>query len=243
MKMRLRKRRPEGLAEQRNDVEQYHIEHITMFVESVSAEYSRGLHATHEIGPSVTVFGSARTKPGEPAYTAAMQAGRLLAGAGFSVITGGGSGIMEAANRGAALAGGGSIGMPIVLPFEEKANPFTGISIAFDHFPARKTCLIKACDAVIVFVGGFGTLDELFEVLTLIQTQKLEPMPIVLVGSDYFSGLMEWLATDAVAAGTISEANLDLMDVVDSPERAVQIIRERVPVVAAGIPHQRQLRI
>jgi len=241
--MRLRKRRPEGLAHDQHHVEQYHLEHITMFVESVSAEYSRGLHATHEIGPSVTVFGSARTKPGEPAYTDAMTAGRLLAGAGFSVITGGGSGIMEAANRGAALGGGGSIGMPIVLPFEEKANPFTGISVAFDHFPARKTCLIQACDAVIVFVGGFGTLDELFEVLTLIQTQKLEPMPIVLVGSRYFAGLLEWLATDAAAAGTISAADLDLLEVVDSPARAVEIISERVPILAMEVPGQRTVTI
>jgi uncharacterized protein (TIGR00730 family) len=272
MKSRLRKSRPEGLAQeqavttstitsttrtvddaavgvetvaieavsvesigvQRDGVER---EHITVFVEKVSAEYSRGLHATHEIGPSVTVFGSARTKPGEPAYSAAMNTGRLLAQAGFAVITGGGSGIMEAANRGAALGGGGSIGMPIVLPYEESANTFVGLSVMFDHFPARKTCLIQACDAVIVFVGGFGTLDELFEVLTLMQTGKLARMPVILVGSYYFSGLLEWLAKDAVAAGTINDEDLDLMEVVDSPQRAVELITQRL-----GSPKQHAAR-
>lgn len=209
-------KKPEGLAQ------------VSVFVESVSAEYARGLEVLHELGPTVTVFGSARTKPGERAYTDALQLGRLLAESGVTVVTGGGSGIMEAANRGAHLGGGHSIGLPIVLPFEEAANPFLATSITFDHFPARKTCLIQACDAVVVFVGGFGTLDELFEVLTLIQTGKLDEVPVILVGAHYWSGLLEWLASDVVAQGCISESDLRLVDIVDTPQRAWEILNGRL---------------
>jgi hypothetical protein len=201
---------------------------ISIFVESVSGEYSRGLQALANIGPCVTVFGSARTKPGDPAYADAMQVGRQLATAGFAVATGGGGGIMEAANRGAALGGGGSIGMPIVLPFEQSGNEFLELSVTFDHFPARKTCLIKACDAVVVFTGGFGTLDELFEVLTLIQTGKMNAVPIILVGSYYWSGLLDWLRTSPTAAGCIGEQDLDLMTVVDTPEAAIEAVTSQL---------------
>lgn len=201
---------------------------ISIFVESVSGEYSRGLQALADIGPCVTVFGSARTKPGEPAYADAMQVGRQLATAGFAVATGGGGGIMEAANRGAALGGGGSIGMPIVLPFEQSGNEFLELSVTFDHFPARKTCLIRACDAVVVFTGGFGTLDELFEVLTLIQTGKMKAVPIILVGSYYWSGLLEWLSNSPSSAGCIGEHDLDLMTVVDTPEAAVEAVTSQL---------------
>lgn len=201
---------------------------ISIYVESVSSEYSRGLMALTEIGPCVTVFGSARTRPGDSAYTDAIAVGRELAQAGFAVATGGGGGIMEAANRGAALGDGGSIGMPIVLPFEESGNEFIDLAVTFDHFPARKTCLIQACDAVVVFAGGFGTLDELFEVLTLIQTGKLPRVPIVLVGSYFWSGLLEWLAETTAGAGCISDHDLDLMTVVDTAEAAVEEVLARV---------------
>lgn len=200
---------------------------ISIYVDSVSSEYSRGLQALANVGPCVTVFGSARTKPGDQAYTDAMTVGRDLASSGFAVATGGGSGIMEAANRGAALGGGGSIGMPIALPFEKSGNEFLELSIAFDHFPARKTCLILACDAVVVFEGGFGTLDELFEVLTLIQTGKMQPVPIVLVGSWYWSGLLAWLTADVLDARCISDSDLDLVTVVDTPQAAVDVILKK----------------
>lgn len=205
-------------------------EEINLYVEAVSAEYALGLHSIHEIGPAVTVFGSARSKPGDRVYTEAMDVGRLLANAGYSVVTGGGGGVMEAANRGAALAGGGSIGMPIVLPFERHGNEYAEVSISFDHFPARKTCLISACDAVVVFAGGFGTLDELFEVLTLIQTGKLRPMPIILVGTHYWAGLFEWLLTQSAPGRYISESDLDLVRVVDSPKWAVDALLNADPV-------------
>lgn len=203
---------------------------ISIYVEAVSGEYSRGLEALRNIGPCVTVFGSARTKPGEPAYSDAMAVGRELAELGFAVATGGGGGIMEAANRGAALGGGGSIGMPIALPFEKSGNDFIDVSVMFDHFPARKTCLLQACDAVVVFPGGFGTLDELFEVLTLVQTGKMEPVPIILVGSYYWAGLLDWLLTAAVGARCIGAGDLDLMVAVDTPEAALQAVLSMVAV-------------
>lgn len=205
---------------------------ISIFVESVSGEYSRGLQALSNVGPCVTVFGSARTKPGDQAYTDAMMVGRELAMSGFAVATGGGGGIMEAANRGAALGGGGSIGMPIVLPFEKSGNEYLELSVTFDHFPARKTCLIRACDAVVVFTGGFGTLDELFEVLTLIQTGKMDPVPIILVGSYFWSGLLEWLVASPTNAGCIGAHDLDLMTVVDTPEAAVEAVTSQLKPVA-----------
>lgn len=197
---------------------------ISIYVDSVSDEYLRGLQMLANIGPCVTVFGSARTKPGDPTYTDAMAVGRGLAMAGFAVATGGGGGIMEAANRGAALGGGGSIGMPIALPFEESGNEFLELSVTFDHFPARKTCLILACDAVVLFAGGFGTLDELFEVLTLIQTGKMAPVPIILVGSWYWTGLLQWLATDVLDAHCISPHDLDLVTVVDTADAAIEAV-------------------
>lgn len=201
---------------------------ISIYVDAVSDEYERGLHLLSQVGPCVTVFGSARTKIGMPSYTDAMAVGRALALAGFAVATGGGGGIMEAANRGAALGGGGSIGMPIVLPHERSGNPFLELSVTFSHFPARKTCLIQACDAVVLFAGGFGTLDELFEVLTLIQTGKMARVPVILVGSHFWSGLLYWLSTTTVDARCISDSDLDLMTVVDTPEAAVQAVFDQV---------------
>ncbi len=203
---------------------------ITVYVDAVSEQYTRGLHATRDLGPAVTVFGSARTRPGEPTYLHALRVGRLLAGAGYTVVTGGGGGIMEAANRGASLGGGPSIGMPIVLPFEESGNPFVHLSVDFEHFPARKTCLIDACDAVMVFAGGFGTLDELFEVLTLVQTRKMHPIPVILVDRRYWSGLIDWIESTVLTQGCVSEHDLDLVHVVDTAEEAVAICNQSVPV-------------
>ena len=244
MKMMRRKKRPATLVQEGKcktveqaagnhavDVQSTHVD-ISIYVESVSGEYTRGLQALTAIGPCVTIFGSARTRPGEPAYADAMLVGRQLAMAGFAVATGGGGGIMEAANRGAALGGGGSIGMPIVLPFEESGNEFLELSVTFDHFPARKTCLIQACDAVVVFAGGFGTLDELFEVLTLIQTKKIEPVPIVLVGSYFWSGLLEWLVATPGSAGCISEHDIDLMIVVDTAGAAIEAVTSQLAMRA-----------
>lgn len=202
---------------------------IQVYVEGVSAEYHRGLLSVHGIGPAITVFGSARSRPGDPVYREAMAAGRLLASAGFTVVTGGGGGVMEAANRGAMLAGGQSIGMPITLPHEPDGNSYLGVSVAFDHFPARKTCLIAACDAIVVFPGGFGTLDELFEVLTLVQTGKLPPRPIILFGSAYWVGLFEWLVEHTERGAFISEGDLDLVSVTDDPGQLVETLVAAIP--------------
>lgn len=201
------------------------IEQIEWYVDGLTAEYHRGLTSVHEIGPAVTVFGSARSRPGDPVYTNALAVGKLLAAEGFSVVTGGGGGVMEAANRGVHLAGGRSVGMPITLPNEPQGNNYLGISVSFDHFSARKTCLINACDAVVVFPGGFGTLDELFEVLTLIQTRKIPEIPIVLFGTHYWAGLFEWLLNETTPAAFISEEDLDLVSVTDSPSAVVETLR------------------
>lgn len=214
--------------------EQDRREAISRFVTAVSAEYHEGLSATHNVGPAVTVFGSARTRPGHPDYTHAVTCGRRLAMAGFTVVTGGGGGIMEAANRGAVLGGGHSIGLRIELPFEEVPNPFVATSVAFEHFPARKTCLIASCEAFVVYPGGFGTLDELFEVLTLIKAQKIPHAPVVLVGVEFWSGLLGWLGQTVHPRGCIGAHDLALVTVVQTPQQVVAAVKgERLGVVAA----------
>jgi uncharacterized protein (TIGR00730 family) len=176
------------------------------------------------VDKAVTIFGSARIGPDDPHYVAAMETARLLAEAGFAVITGAGPGIMEAGNKGARLGGGRSIGCNIELPFEQGANPYVDTLVNFRYFFVRKTMFIKYSVAFIIFPGGFGTLDELFEALTLIQTGKIYRFPVILFGRYYWAGLLRWLQARVLSEGKISEGDLDLMLVTDDPGEAVQAI-------------------
>ena len=199
----------------------------------IMGEFVEGFEELAELGPAVTLFGSARVGTDDPAYRAAVEVGRLLGEAGFTVITGGGPGIMEAGNRGAREAGAPSVGLSIELPFEQAANPFVDVSIEFRYFFIRKTMLVKYAQAFVIFPGGFGTMDELFEALTLIQTGKVRDFPVVLFGSDYWRGLLDWLRATMIAEGKATDADLDLMVVTDSPPEVRDLIldstRERRP--------------
>ena len=171
---------------------------------------------------SVSVFGSARTKPEDPFYQEAQKLGRLLVEAGYGVITGGGPGIMGAANEGAMAANGESVGLNIELPMEQHPNVHQTKSLSFRYFFTRKVCFLKYSVGICIFPGGFGTMDELFEALTMIQTRKINPVPLVLVGKEYWSGLLAWLRTAMLADGMISKGDLDLFVVVDTTEEAVE---------------------
>ena len=190
----------------------------------ILSEFVEGFEALAGVGPAVAVFGSARTEPGDAAYELARRIGGELAKAGFAVITGGGPGCMEAANRGAHEAGGLSIGCNIELPREQHLNPYVDLSVEFHYFFARKTMFVKYSDAFVIMPGGFGTLDELFESLTLIQTGKIRHFPVVLVGHAYWDGLLAWMREVQLPAGAISQADVDLLRVTDDPQEAVSII-------------------
>ena len=179
------------------------------------------LHA--ELGPAVTIFGSARTPKTDPAYKAARTVGRKIAQRGVAVITGGGPGIMEAANRGAASVNGKSVGLGIELPHEHGLNKYVNLGMDFRYFFVRKTMFVKYSSGAIVFPGGFGTLDEMFEVLTLVQTHKVKRMPLVLVGSEYWQGLFDWLNGPVMSAGMISPLDPDLVHITDDLNEAVDI--------------------
>ncbi len=190
----------------------------------LQGEFVEGFDALSRLGPGVAVFGSARTKPDHPAYRAAYKAGRMLAEAGLAVITGGGPGIMEAANKGAFEAGGVSVGCNIELPMEQVPNPYQTLSLHFRYFLVRKMMFVKYSIAFIIFPGGFGTLDELFEALTLVQTGKIEHFPVVLFDSAYWGGLVDWLRDTMLKAGNISPEDMDIFTVVDSPRQAVDMV-------------------
>lgn len=190
----------------------------------IQSEFIEGFGALAELGPAMSVFGSARLKPDTLAYQQAVEIGRLLVENEYAVVTGGGPGIMEAANRGAAEAGGTSVGLGIELPFEQGMNKWVNLGINFRYFFARKTMFVKYSQGFIVLPGGFGTFDELFEALTLVQTHKVTQFPIVLVGTDYWKGLIEWLDKSVAAAGTISPHDLDLIKLVDDPAEAVAYV-------------------
>ena len=190
----------------------------------IQAEFVEGFGALAELGPAVSVFGSARTHVDHPDYARAEAVARGLVDAGFAVITGGGPGIMEAANKGACEAGGVSVGLGIELPFEQGMNRWVELGVNFRYFFARKTMFVKYAQGFVVLPGGFGTLDELFEAVTLVQTRKVTRFPIVLVGTAYWSGLVEWLRDAAVEHGTIGPADLELLHVVDDPAEAVRIV-------------------
>ena len=192
----------------------------------IQAEFVEGFGLLAELGPAVTVFGSARTEPGSPEYQLAEQVGAGLARAGYAVITGGGPGIMAAANAGAQRAGGVSVGLGIELPLEQGLNEHVGIGIEFRYFFVRKTMFVKYSQAFVALPGGFGTLDEFFEALNLVQTQKITKYPIVLVGTSYWSGLVSWIHERLLAEGKISAADPQLFHLADDPAEVVRIIVE-----------------
>jgi uncharacterized protein (TIGR00730 family) len=195
----------------------------------IMGEFVDGFDVLARVGMAVTVFGSARIKEGSPYYDAAREVGRGLAERGYAVITGGGPGLMEAANRGAQEAGGLSIGCNIELPHEQSPNPYANLSIDFRYFFVRKTMFVKYSEAFVVFPGGFGTLDELFEALTLIQTAKVERFPVVLYGSEYWSGLLDWVRGRLLSEGMVYQSDLDLIQVVDSTEQVCTIATSGPP--------------
>jgi uncharacterized protein (TIGR00730 family) len=190
----------------------------------IMGEFIEGFDTLASVDKAVTIFGSARIGPEDPHYHAAVETARLLAEAGFGIITGAGPGIMEAGNKGARIGGGRSIGCNIELPFEQGSNPYVDTLVNFRYFFVRKTMFIKYSVAFVIFPGGFGTLDELFEALTLIQTGKIYRFPVILFGRYYWAGLLRWLQARVLSEGKISEGDLDLMLVTDDPAEAVQAI-------------------
>jgi uncharacterized protein (TIGR00730 family) len=185
-----------------------------------------GFGALAELGPAVSIFGSARTKPDDPMYEAARSIAGKLCGEGYAVITGGGPGVMEAANRGCVEAEGTSIGLGIELPFEQGLNSYVDIGIDFRYFFVRKTMFVKYAQGFVFMPGGFGTLDELFEALVLVQTGKVTRFPVVLMGSDYWAGLVDWLKTRMVEAGKISPHDMDLIEITDDVDEVVHIMKD-----------------
>ena len=196
----------------------------------IMAEFVDGIETLSSLEPAVTIFGSARSKPGDKYYTMAEEMGKLLAQEGFSVITGGGPGIMEAANQGAAEAGGTSVGMNIRLPFEQTPNEFANVKLYHKYFFVRKVMFVKFAVAYVIVPGGFGTMDELFEALTLIQTRRIKSFPVILMGSEYWKGLLDWLRNTMLDHGMISREDMDLFRVMDEPEEIVEYIRKFVIV-------------
>lgn len=192
----------------------------------IMSEFVEGFDAMAHLPPSVAIFGSARLKPGEPAYVAAEETARLLAEAGFGIITGGGPGIMEAANKGAIKGGNTSVGCNIELPFEQKPNNYLDISLDFSYFFVRKTMFIKYAEAFIIFPGGFGTMDELFEALTLIQTRKISHFPVILYDSKFWSGMVQWIREAMLPRGTVNEDDITLLHLSDDPREICRIVTE-----------------
>ncbi len=189
----------------------------------IEREFRTGFERLGGLGPAVCVFGSARTLDTDPEYAHARAIGRAIGEAGFAVITGGGPGIMEAANRGARDAGVASVGLNIVLPHEQSLNPYVDIGVSFDYFFARKLMFVRYSRSFVVLPGGYGTLDELFEALTLIQTGEAVAHPVVLVGRDYWSGLVDWIRAELLAPGRISAADFELAELADGVDEVVAI--------------------
>ncbi|RMD59020.1 TIGR00730 family Rossman fold protein [Candidatus Parcubacteria bacterium] len=190
----------------------------------ILGELTRGIDSLHGIGPAVTIFGSARSARSSSEYKKARRIAFALAKAGYTIITGGGGGVMEAANRGASEAGGLSVGLNIILPHEQEPNPYANLQVNFEYFMIRKMMLLKYSCACVIMPGGFGTLDEMMEVLTLVQTQRIKPVKIILVGSKYFKGLLEWLQQTVAAKKMIAEDDLNLFAVIDQPRTIVKEI-------------------
>jgi hypothetical protein len=196
----------------------------------IMAEFVDAIDTLSRVKQAVTIFGSARVKPGTPFYEKTQYLAAKLACSGFSVITGGGPGIMEAANKGAAEAGGTSVGMNIQLPFEQRPNPYANIAINYHYFFIRKVMFVKYAMAYVILPGGFGTMDELFEALTLIQTRRIKGFPVILMGSEYWRGLIHWLKNTMLKEDMILPADLDLIQVIDDPDEVVKHIKKFVIV-------------
>lgn len=194
----------------------------------IMAEFVDGFESLGKYQPAVSIFGSTRIKPSDEIYKKAEQIGKLLAENGFAVITGGGPGVMEAANKGAFSAGGKSIGLNIELPLEQRPNPYTNITLNFRYFFVRKVMFVKYAVAYIILPGGFGTMDELLESITLIQTQKIRPFPVILVGSNYWRGLLDWIKEVVLKEGKITSADLDILQLIDEPAEIVKAIKKTV---------------
>ncbi len=212
----------EQLLESPGGVEFIHTDPWRVF--RIMGEFVEGFDELATLSRGIAIFGSARTKPDDPDYHAAQETAALLSAQGFAVITGGGPGIMEAANRGAFEAGGLSIGCNIELPFEQRPNAYQTLSLTFKYFFVRKMMFVKYSLGFVIFPGGFGTFDELFEALTLIQTKKIRNFPVVLFGRQYWSGMLAWLREEVLRGGKINEHDLDLFHVTDSPAEVVEIV-------------------
>lgn len=196
----------------------------------IMAEFVEGIETLSGVDNAVTIFGSARVKPDDIYYQKTEKLARLLVHEKFNIITGGGPGIMEAANKGASEAGGISVGLNIRLPYEQKPNPYANIHLDYKYFFVRKVMFVKYAVAYVILPGGFGTMDELFEAMTLIQTKKIKSFPLILMGSEYWSGLIDWLKNTMLKDGKILPADMDLLQVVDEPEEAVKLIKKYVIV-------------
>jgi uncharacterized protein (TIGR00730 family) len=203
-------------------------------VERMRGELRMGFDRMRDLGPAVSVFGSARTPPGTPEYALGKELGRRLGAAGFAVITGGGPGVMAAANEGARVAGATSVGLGIDLPFEESVNEWVDHRVDFHYFFTRKIMFVRYASAFVVLPGGFGTLDELFEAATLIQTRKIRDFPILLVGGDYWTGLVDWMRDRMLGSGKINAIDLDLLEVTDDLDFVIDVVRDAA--VAQGVP-------
>ncbi len=190
----------------------------------ILSEFVEGFDALAAVGPAVSVFGSARAKPGSATYRLARELGAMRAKAGYAVVTGGGPGIMEAANRGCQEAGGLSVGCNIELPREQGLNRYVDLGVEFHYFFARKVMFVKYADAFVIFPGGYGTLDELFEALTLIQTNKVQDFPVILMGTDYWTGMIDWIRGSVLGSAAIAKADVDLLRLTDDPAEACRII-------------------
>ena len=196
----------------------------------ILAEFVDGFETLSDIFPCVSIFGSSRVRPGDEHYENAVLIARQLAQNGFNIMTGGGPGIMEAANKGAKEGGAKSIGANIVLPLEQAGNPYADIKLEFNYFFVRKVMLIKYAQAYIGMPGGFGTLDEVFEALTLIQTKRIKPFPVILVGSEYWNGLWDWIRSNLLERKMISSKDMDLVTILDDPDEVLRAVK-RVVVV------------
>jgi len=192
----------------------------------IMGEFVEGFEEMGKLGPCVSIFGSARVSASDPMYEKCVETARLLGEAGFGIVTGGGPGMMEAANKGASLAGVTSVGCNIELPFEQSTNRFVDLAINFRYFFVRKTMFVKYAEAFVIFPGGFGTMDELFEALTLVQTGKVRDFPVVLVGRDYWGGLLDWIEATMAAGGKISPVDVRLLRLTDDPQEVVDFVVE-----------------
>jgi uncharacterized protein (TIGR00730 family) len=208
----------------------------------ILSEFVEGFDALAAVGPAVTIFGSARVVDGAPMYELARTIARKLAESGFAIITGGGPGVMEAANRGCREGGGLSVGCNIELPHEQGLNPYVDLGVEFRYFFARKTMFVKYADAFVILPGGFGTLDELFEALTLIQTGKVRDFPVVMVGREYWQGLLDWMRAVQLPAGAIAEGDLALLKITDDPDEVVAIVRDYASRAHDDVPEEDELR-